>query len=87
MTTLPITTPFVVTKKDLSNGNELFIIDIEEINNNLRALIDAKFVKICEGNSGTDLAIVKSRLLQFLKTKKGSNLDWFYFRILSPSFP
>jgi hypothetical protein len=75
MTTLPITTPFVVTKKDLSNGNELFIIDIEEINNNLRALIDAKFVKICEGNSGTDLAIVKSRLLQFLKTKKGSNLE------------
>ena len=75
MTTLAITTPFFVTQKDLSNGNELFIIDIEEINIDLKALIDAKFVKICEGNSGTDLAIVKSRLLQFLTTKKGSNLE------------
>lgn len=75
MSNLTIITPFFITQKDLGDGNELFIVDIEDINDNLRALIDAKFVGICEGNSGTDLTIVKARLLQFLNTKKGSSLE------------
>lgn len=75
MTTLSITTPFNVKEKDLGDGNELFIIDIEDINEHLKILIDEKFVKICEGNSGTDLAIVKRHLLQFLTTKKGTQLE------------
>ncbi len=75
MTALIVITPFIVKQKDLSNGNELFIIDIEDINDDLKALIDTKFVKICEGNSGTDLAIVKSRLLQILTSKRGSTLE------------
>ncbi len=72
---MPVASPFAVTIKDLGNGNELFIIDIPDINAGLKELIDAKFVKICEGNSGTDLGIVKNRLIQFLNTKKGGNLE------------
>lgn len=69
---MPATSPFAVIAKDLGNGNEILIVDIEDISVELKDLIDTKFVKICEGNSGTDLAIVKKRLIDFLTPKKGS---------------
>nr|WP_295933617.1 hypothetical protein [uncultured Dyadobacter sp.] len=75
MTALSTSSPFIVATKDLGHSNELFIIDIVDIDSGLKALIDTKLVKICEGNSGTDLAIVKKRLLEFLKTKKGSTTE------------
>ncbi|MBO9636213.1 MAG: hypothetical protein J7578_24130, partial [Chitinophagaceae bacterium] len=55
-------TPFFVTERDLSGGNKLYIVDIIDINNELKALLDAKFVRICEGNSGTTMQIVKDRV-------------------------
>lgn len=67
--------PFTVVHKDLGNGNELNIIDINGIDEGLKACIDEKFVKICEGNSGTDLALVKQRLINFLTPKKGSTIE------------
>ena len=66
---------FNTTVKNLGNGNNLCIIDIEEIDSKLEVYLDSKFVKICEGNSGTDLQYVKKRLLSFLTTKKGSTLE------------
>lgn len=72
---MSITYPYNVTIKDLGDGNELFIVDIEEVDGILKDAIDGKFVKICEGNSGTDLSLVKQRLINFLTTKRGSNLE------------
>jgi hypothetical protein len=66
---------FKVSIRTLTNGNELFIIDIDQIDANLKSCIDAKFVKICEGNSGSNLSLVKTRLISFLTPKKGSNVE------------
>jgi len=63
------------TVRDLGSGNLLFVVDIETIDAPLKDLIDKKFVKICEGNSGTNLALVKERLINFLNPKIGSNLE------------
>lgn len=68
-------TPFNVIHKDLGSGNELHIIDIEDIDLALKKSIDDKFVSICEGSSGTDLALVKKRLIQFLTPKKGTTIE------------
>jgi hypothetical protein len=68
-------TPFNVLYKDLGDGNELHIIDIDQIDQSLTDCIDEKFVKICEGNSGTDLSLVKQRLVKFLTPKKGSTTE------------
>jgi hypothetical protein len=73
--TVTVARPFNVSVKDLGNGNELCIIDIDDIGTNLKACMDAKFVKICEGISGTDLKLVKKRLITFLSTKKGSTTE------------
>lgn len=66
---------FTVAVKDLGNGNELCIVDIENIDDNLKKCLDERFVKICEGNSTSDLNYVKGRLISFLSTKRGSNIE------------
>jgi|SRR6185312_4216212 len=66
---------FKVTRKDLGSGNELCMIEVEEIDAGLKACLDEKFIRICEGNSGADLPYVKNRLISFLATKKGTNIE------------
>lgn len=60
---------------DLSDGNELYIIDIEDIDKELAKILDSLFVKICEGNSGSTLDIVKQRLVNTLTPKKGTDIE------------
>ncbi|MGX1640469.1 hypothetical protein [Sphingobacterium sp. NPDC055431] len=60
---------------DLADGNELYIIDIEDINNELEKILDSLFVKICEGSSGSPLAVVKQKLINNLSTKRGSDIE------------
>lgn len=59
----------------LGNGNYLHLINIEGIDSNLESYIDKSIVKICEGNALTNLSLIKKRLIDFLKTKKGSNIE------------
>lgn len=51
------------------------ILDIKEMNNDLSKFIDNYIVKICEGDSGTNICIVKKRLIQFLKRKEDSSIE------------
>jgi hypothetical protein len=66
---------FNFSVKDLGNDNTLYIIDIEDIGDNLKACLDNWFVKVCEGNRAITLNIVKSRVASFLDTKKGSTTE------------
>ena len=60
---------FDVEHKKICNENYLHLINIEEIDSKLESLIDKSIVMICEGKTNTDLAIIKKRLIHFLKTK------------------
>lgn len=66
---------FSVIGKDLGSDNELFIVDIEDIDEKLKKCLDERFVKICEGNSSSDLNYVKGRLISFLSSKRGSTIE------------
>lgn len=70
-----MTNPFTEEIIDLLNGNELCVIDIKDINNDFKNFIDNTFVKICEGASGNNLQTVKERLISFLDTKRGTNIE------------
>jgi hypothetical protein len=66
---------FSFSKKDLKNGNTLFVIDIQTIDGALKDCLDRWFVKVCEGNRGIDLETVKARIRKFLETKTGSTIE------------
>ena len=61
--------------KEISNGNYLHLINIEEIDSKLTSLIDKSIVTICEGNTDTDLNIIKKRLIKLLTSKRGTYLE------------
>ncbi|MFL0171678.1 hypothetical protein, partial [Tenacibaculum maritimum] len=46
-----------------------YMVNIEEISDDLKNYIDKKLVSICYPNSGFDLATIKKALLKFLKSK------------------
>ncbi len=60
---------------DIGNGNELYLVDFEELSADLIDSIDAQLVKICEGNSGRTIQLVKDRIKTYLTSKKGSDLE------------
>lgn len=61
--------------KDLGNGNFLHMINIEDIDTNLKSFIDKSIVSICEGNTGSDLKIIKQELINYLNPKRNSTLE------------
>lgn len=61
--------------KEISNGNYIHFINIEEIDSELASLIDKSIVTICEGNTDTDLNIIKNRVIKFLTPKKGTVIE------------
>ncbi|GGF14366.1 hypothetical protein [Flavobacterium limi] len=63
------------TIKKLKCGNDLCIIDIENIDTALKTSLDNKFIKICEGNVTVDLNGVKQRVVNYLTPKKGRTLE------------
>tara|TARA_R110002073_G_scaffold84612_7_gene201883 strand:- start:66332 stop:67108 length:777 start_codon:yes stop_codon:yes gene_type:complete len=60
---------------DIGNENHLHLLNIEEIDSRLKTYIDERLVSVCEGASGTNLDLVKERLIDFLKSKKESTLE------------
>ena len=65
--------PFVIEEYQLSDNTILTIIDIENIDKATIAVLDEQFVLICEGNSGSDLSTVKTRVKNLFLTK---NSEW-----------
>lgn len=70
-----ISNKFKAECKDIGNGNLLHLIDIENIDSQFESFIDASIVKICEGNTSTDLKTIKKRLKGYLDSKKGTTLE------------
>lgn len=61
--------PFVFDEHNLSLNLVLTIIDIENIDEEAKATLDKYFVLICEGNSGSSLSTVKTRVKNLFSTK------------------
>lgn len=51
----------------------LTIIDIDELDSQIEVILDANFVEICEGLSGSDISTVKTRVEALYSTK---NDEW-----------
>ena len=64
-----------ISIKNLGDGNELYLIDLEVLSSGIIASIDAQLVKICEGNSGRTVQLVKDRIKKYLDKKRGSDLE------------
>lgn len=67
--------PFTHKKQILECGNILYTIDIDTIDSNLKNYFDSKLTEICEGARDIDLADVKTKLVEFFKSKKDSDLE------------
>lgn len=65
--------PFVSEEYTISDNVILTIIDIETIDERTRAVLDENFVLICEGNTGSSLSTVKTRVRNLYSTK---NPEW-----------
>lgn len=61
----------VEVKREIDENSiyEIHIIDIKDISDEFSKVIDEYFVRVCEGNSDSDIKIVKKRVLKFLESK------------------
>ncbi|WP_134676484.1 hypothetical protein [Ectopseudomonas khazarica] len=71
-----------IETKIISPLHELHVINIESIDRDTTKHLDSLLVSICEGDSGSELKLVKRRLRQFLedkdpKTKMGAAAELF----------
>lgn len=65
--------PLAFTEHTISPQLVLTIIDIEDINEPIKRVLDENFVLICEGNTGSDLTTVKTHVKNLYSTK---NKEW-----------
>lgn len=61
--------PFTFEEHTISNNVILTIIDINDINEMAKTVLDKNFISICEGNSGSSLSTVKTRVRNLLSSK------------------
>jgi hypothetical protein len=81
-------TPFTVRVVEPKHNVKISIIDIPEIDPQLKLLLDEKLISICEGCSPSELTLVKSRVLRFMapkdaNTKMGATAELFMHLYLS----
>jgi hypothetical protein len=69
------TTIFKIPPEDIGNGNYIHFVNIEEITDEIGSYIDSKIRLITEGNTTTDISLVKKRLRDYLVKKKGSTIE------------
>lgn len=65
--------PLAFTEHTISSKMVLTIIDIDDITEPIKEVLDKNIVLICEGNSGSDLATVKTHVKNLFSTKQQ---DW-----------
>jgi len=58
----------------ISSNEEIYLISIEEINDEMKQILDNFFVQICEWQSWTDLELVKNDFIDYLDRKGKSEL-------------
>ncbi|MFB2803707.1 hypothetical protein [Shewanella seohaensis] len=56
--------------KSITANHVLHVIDIKDITVETKKLLDKHLIAICEGDSDTELPLVKKRLMSFLESKK-----------------
>lgn len=61
--------PFICEEYSISDNAVLTIIDIDNISDTAKAVLDKNLVLICEGNSGSKLSTVKTRVKNLFSTK------------------
>lgn len=66
---------FHIPPISLGNGNFLHVIEIESISDALAKLIDEKIRIVTEGNTDTDISLIKKRLYDFLQRKKNTTIE------------
>ncbi|HFG2236549.1 TPA: hypothetical protein ACGF9M_001614, partial [Vibrio cholerae] len=54
---------------EFDSSRTLHVIAIESITDNIKKLLDTYFVSICEGESDSEISLVKKRLAKFLESK------------------
>lgn len=64
----------IAETKHLTDNLELHVIDIEKMYPELEKLLDEFLVSICEGDSESELGLVKLRFKKFLETKSKNTL-------------
>ena len=61
---------FDVEYRQISDSNYLHVINIQEINNEMKDFIDVCISRICYGPDDTDISIIKKELVNFFETKQ-----------------
>lgn len=56
-------------RKEVGESKYLHIIDIKDVDNDFKELMDKHLILICEGESDSEVKLVKSRLINFLEKK------------------
>ena len=60
---------FNVEYREINNNNYLHLINIQDINTELKKYIDISISRICYGSDDTDISIIKKELITFFNTK------------------
>ncbi|MCG3717776.1 hypothetical protein [Aliarcobacter butzleri] len=60
---------------NINNNVNLHILELQEITDEIKSFIDSKIVNITNGTRKIDLKIVKTKLKNFLASKKGSTTE------------
>lgn len=68
--------PLTFTEHTISSQIILTIIDIDDITEPIKEILDKNFVLICEGNSGSDLDTAKTHVRNLFSTKSQKNENW-----------
>lgn len=55
--------------KKINSKIELHVIDVKSLGDEITAFLDKHVVQICEGDSGSELELVKARFINFLESK------------------
>ena len=63
---------FNASEVQLKSGENIHFINIENIDNDLKELIDLHLVEICDSEAETDIAIIKRDLQGFFRNKSRS---------------
>jgi len=61
--------PFVYSEHEIADNAKLTIIDIEDLNGDMRAVLDDNFILICEGKSCSSLSTVKKLVATLYASK------------------
>jgi hypothetical protein len=71
----PLLPSLSIKTEALTNNSSLHMVNIRHVGPKLISAFDSVIVEICEGNSTSDISIVKQRLLNFFETKKESTTE------------